>query len=297
METSITSVNEKFGLSVALATPFNTDLSLNTGRLIEHAQWCLANGCNSITVLGSTGEGPSVSSRERAEILTALQGVGITEKHLIVGIFATDAAAAVAMAREARSASASKILIAPPFYFKGVEDEGVLKWFFSVFDQLGTDLPEAIIYNLPAQTGVTITPELISRLRDRYGSSISGVKDSSSSLDSTRGFLDKHGDIAVLVGDERHLGTAMADGAEGSICGMANLQPYLMKQIIERSCTDADIESLVNEICRYPLFAAIKYVMSVQHDDLDWANIRPPFVPLAAADKTALGNWYKDQFH
>ncbi len=142
-----------FGLSVALATPFNSKLDIDFQKALAHATWCLDNGCQSVTLLGSTAEAASVSPSERTQLLELFSTAGIISERLVTGIFATDVMTAAAQIREAVRYGSGHVLVAPPYYFKPVDDDGLLLWFKAVFDELGTDLPPCLIYNIPSQTG------------------------------------------------------------------------------------------------------------------------------------------------
>ena len=78
---------EQLGLSCALSTPFGQDARVDTARLAEHAKWCLAQGCDSITLFGTTGEGAAVGVKDRAQSIKALLA-GIAPARLLSGITA-----------------------------------------------------------------------------------------------------------------------------------------------------------------------------------------------------------------
>ena len=122
-----------FGLSCALCLPFKNDLTIDHGRLIAQAHWCLDAGCSSVTVFGTTGEGVSVSLTERGEVLGALLAAGVESgRQLIGGVSATSIGDAIEQIRILNDAGCQRILLAPPFYFKEVSDEGLYDWFARV---------------------------------------------------------------------------------------------------------------------------------------------------------------------
>jgi 4-hydroxy-tetrahydrodipicolinate synthase len=69
---------DRFGLSCALATPFDAGGAVDHARLVSHARWCLAAGCGSVTAFGTTGEGSSLGLSARERILDALKDAGTT---------------------------------------------------------------------------------------------------------------------------------------------------------------------------------------------------------------------------
>ncbi len=287
-------ISEKFGLSVALVTPFQSDGHVALEKMLDHARWCLDNGCRGVTLMGTTGEATSISPAERTELLTEFQLVGITREQLITGIFATDVRTAVPQISEAVDRGFSKVLVAPPYYIKPVSDEGVWQWYLQVLTECADDITGCLIYNLPSQTGVTISPALISRLRERFGDLILGVKDSSGDMTSTEAFLKEHRDIAILVGDERQLARSVANGGQGAISGVANLYPGALKKLIDDATANTYIHSLVDELIRYPIVPAIKYLMAIMHNDDSWTNVRAPLVSLSNDEKNRLELFYRN---
>ena len=129
--------SDQFGLSCALALPIDSDLTIDHSRLLAHARWCLDAGCSSLTVFGTTGEGASVSLTERRQILDTLSSAGIDPSRQIVGgVSATSIDDAVEQTRILTDVSCRRILLVPPFYFKGVRDEGLYEWFAQVCERI-----------------------------------------------------------------------------------------------------------------------------------------------------------------
>lgn len=127
----------KFGLSVALATPFHENGDIAIEAMIAQARRCLAAGCSSVTLFGTTGEGSSIGDGERERVLSAFLAAGIPAKNIIVGVLVDAAEDAAMQAGLALSKGARNILLAPPSYFKNVSDDGVFRWFSAVFALLG----------------------------------------------------------------------------------------------------------------------------------------------------------------
>jgi len=283
-----------FGLSVALATAFDEDGNIDYDETISHAKRSLESGCDSVTLLGTTAEAASVDQEERKHLLEGLTGVGISGNQLVMGILATDVSAAISQIQQSIEFGCSQILIAPPFYFKEVSDQGIIDWYGKVFEAVGSDLPACLLYNLPSQTGVVINTDIVSALRDRFGDKIGGVKDSSGDAASTKTLLEDHKDIAILVGDERQLARAVSSGGQGSICGVANIFPERIKNIINTGKDDKTIVSFVDELCRHPIIPALKYSMSLKQDKTAWQNVRAPLVKLNENQKDSIESWFEN---
>jgi 4-hydroxy-tetrahydrodipicolinate synthase len=174
----------RFGLGVALVTPFARDGSVDLVRLVAHARNCLDEGCSSVTLFGTTGEGASLGSGQRAAMLEAMDDAGLDLRATVLaGVAASAAEDASAQANQLYDAGGRGILLAPPFYFKGVGDEGLYRWFSTVLERC-RDPREVIVYHLPSITAVPLSSPLIGRLKRAFPGVVTGVKDSSGDDDT-----------------------------------------------------------------------------------------------------------------
>jgi 4-hydroxy-tetrahydrodipicolinate synthase len=281
---------QRFGLSVALSTPFHESGRIDTGRLVEHARWCLGEGCSSVTLFGTTGEGASISLAERHDVFSALAKAGITGRAIVGGVAATTVEDAVAQASIALDRDCRAVLLPPPFFFKGVDEDGVFAWYAAVVEELGARARDILLYNIPSMTAVALPLPLIDRLCRGFPEVFIGVKDSSGDWSYTERLLAAHRDRVILVGDERCLAQAARAGAQGAISGLANLCPDLLLPLANEGREDPRIVRLVEDILAYPVMAAVKALIAHRHGDPGWAAMRPPLTELAAADRTALGD-------
>lgn len=142
-----------------------------------------------------------------------------------------------------------------------------------------------------------ISPTVIERLFAGYSDVLAGVKDSEGNLDHTRRLLSHFRELAILVGFEPHLPAALAAGGAGTICGIANLFPRLMRRLYDNALASNHgddlkrIESFIAALERYPLFAAFKALQAELTGDAGWAALRPPLVALDSAARRA---WLAD---
>ena len=203
--------------------PFDAAMRIDVAAAVKHAQHCLNSGCGSVTLFGTTGEGSSIGYEERDQVLKAFVDGGIKPVQIIVGVMANSYVDAALQSRAALDAGCRGVLLAPPSYFKNLNDDGLFDWFSSVFEGIGASARGIIIYNIPSVTAVEISVDLVSRLREAFPGIIAGVKDSSGNWTYTQALLAKHKDLAILIGDERTLAAGVRLGAQGSISGMANL--------------------------------------------------------------------------
>ncbi|MEP9386004.1 dihydrodipicolinate synthase family protein [Mesorhizobium sp. KR9-304] len=282
-----------FGLSAALITPFRADGAIDLPRLVHHARYVLAEGCDSITLFGTTGEGFSIGMRERAAMAGAVLGAGIDAGQFYAGVTATTVADAVEQSRLALDFGARGLLLAPPFYFKNPGEDGLFAWFSEVIEGIGADARGVILYHIPGQTAVPLSVGLVGRLKRAFPGVIAGVKDSSGDKATAAAFLATRGELAILVGDERQLAEAMRNGAQGSICGLANLAPRLLVDAIHGRRDNPLIVPLVDLIVSYPVLPAVKALVAHIHGDDGYARMRAPLVDLPAADRAALISAYE----
>lgn len=270
-----------FGISPALVTPFNRG-QVDVERLAGHAMDCLARGCRTATVFGTTGEGPSVDARQRNSVADRLIGLGIGPERLVEGVIACSVEEAAYSTGQALRRGAHAVLLAPPFYFRPVSDEAIFAWYAAVFEAVGTKLRGIILYHIPGMTGVPLSHTVIRRLAEKFPGAIRGVKDSGCDAEATLKLIEAFPDLDILVGDETYLGRACAAGAAGSICGLANIVPEAVIALAEAGRDNPHVVKLVQRITSHPVIPTVKALVAHVRGDRAWAIVQPP---LAAIDE------------
>ena len=275
----------RFGLSVALATPFAEDRSIDLQRLVAHGRQSLADGCSSLTVFGTTGEGASLGVNERNRALGALAGAGVDPgTQLVVGIAASSVEEAIAQGRAGLMLGCPSFLLAPPFYFKGAGEEGLFDWFAAVLTGLGPKAGNVVLYHIPQVTSVGLSMALVDRLKKAFPRQVTGVKDSSGDWDNAQALLKHHGELHILIGDERLLAKAMNLGASGAITGLANIAPDLMKPLID-GIEEPRINAMVEAVLPYAVTPAVKALVGHRRKDaIAWSRMRAPLKSLGESD-------------
>jgi 4-hydroxy-tetrahydrodipicolinate synthase len=280
-----------FGLSCALALPVHQDSSIDFLRLTAHASRSLEAGCSSVTVFGTTGEGASVSLSEREQVLGALLDAGVSLRlHVIGGVTAAAVGDAVDQARMLIDRDCRGVLLAPPFYFKNVTDEGLYRWFSQVFEKIGKRARDIFLYHIPSVTQASLSIELIGRLKAAFPEVVMGVKDSGGDWAYTEKLLRIHGDLTLLIGDERHLAAGLRLGAQGAISGLANVHSERLLKLIETAQDDPSVIELVNEILKFPVTPAVKALIAYRQTDPAWLNVRAPLIALTEAEAAHLAD-------
>ena len=279
----------RFGLSCAISTPFDENGAIDMTRLIAHARRCRSEGSDSITLFGTTGEGFSVSLEERAKAIGAFKSAGFDMgREIGVGIMAASVGDAAQQCRQALKAGCRHLLLAPPFYFKGPSDDGLFAWHAELFAALGDTARDVILYHLPGQTAVPLSLALIGRLKIAFPKVVRGVKDSSGDLAHSDALLAKHGDLAILIGDERHLAAIVRKGGQGAICGLANIEAKRLRGLVYEGKDDPVVNALVDTIVSFPVLPAIKALIAHRTKDRGWLRMRAPLDKLDDAQAARL---------
>ncbi len=289
--------SRRFGLSTALLLPIRENGDVNLGLLVEHASWCVDKGSRSVTVFGTTGEGTSIGMSGRAQILGALLAAGFDPRRQIVGgVSANSIHDALDQARLVLDADCRALLVLPSFYFKDVDDDGLFRWFAGIIEKLGGRARDVIVYNIPGVSGIKISLDLVARLRTAFPDQILGVKDSSGDWDYTRQLLSEHGDLVILIGDERHLAEGVRLGAEGMISGLGNICPELCTKVLRSGEADRRLSELSANILNYPVVPAVKAIVAHVTGRPEWKAVRPPLTPLSSEGSAALATLYDGLF-
>ncbi len=292
----MTLLNSRFGLSAAMTTPFHEDGALDLARMADHARWCLASGCSSVTVFGTTGEGASIGLSGREQVLGALSDADIKGENVVYCVAASSVHEALSQGRMAGDFGCRGLLLTPPFYFKGISDEGLFSWFADVLEKLGAAARGVILYNIPSVTQVALSVDLIGRLKQAFPGVIAGVKDSSGDWEYTQRLLASHSDLAILIGDERYLAEGVRRGGQGAISGLANVCPGVLRPLAMDGQGNERINQLVDTVLQYPVTPAVKALVAHRTGDAAWLNVRAPFVRLSAQDAGRLGSVYDQLF-
>ena len=282
------------GIYAAVSTPFNNYGEVDSQHLVTHARWLLANGCDGLGVLGTTGEANSLTLDERRRVVDDLVAGGIAPEQLMPGTGCCALADTVALTRHALAAGVTSVLMLPPFFYKNNSDEGLIAAYSSIIDAVNDPRLKVLLYHFPQMSGVPITQVVARALVDRYPGVVVGMKDSSGDLEAMRAMMDAVPELAMFPGSERLLGDELKRVA-GCITAGANVESPLIRTVWDQRAAaavdagDIDIMVKVNLLLReYGLFAPIKALLARHYDDTAWRNIRPPLMAMADDRRDAL---------
>ena len=285
--------SRKIELFVPAVTPFAADLSVDTPRFVRHAKALIESGANGLAPFGSTSEANSLSVTERMASLEALCAAGIPASKLIPGTGCCAADDTITLSSHATKLGCRGVLMLPPFFYKGVSDEGVFDAYAHVIDAVGPDL-RVYLYHIPQMSGVGITLPLIERLIETFGTQIAGLKDSSGDWDNTAAVINAFPQIDTYSASESLIPDNVTAGGAGCISASSNINPRGIRALIDGldGPDQADLHDQVSRVRKIfeglPLIPSIKAAIAVQNGDYDFARVRPPLVAIGSHHAEAI---------
>ena len=271
------------GVLSPVVTPFNADLSPDAGRLIAQCQWLLSQNCG-LAVFGTNSEANSLSVNERIALLDSLVAADVDPGRMMPGTGCCALTDTVRLTEHAVKAGVAGVLMLPPFYYKGVSEDGLFRSFAEVIERVGDSRLRIYLYHIPPVAVVGITTTLVERLLKAYPSAIAGMKDSSGDWSNTKKFLDAFGKSGfdVFVGSESFLLANMREGGAGCISATANVNPAAIDKLY-REWRNPDAQAQQDELDavrkatgQYVMIPALKAVVAHYAKDPTWAAVRPP---------------------
>jgi 4-hydroxy-tetrahydrodipicolinate synthase len=278
------------GVIAAIATPVDENGAPDLKRAINLARYLLDNGCDGLNVLGTTGEATSFSVDERKSVMDAYKANGLPLQRLMVGTGAASVADAVALTRHAAELGFAGALVLPPFYYKGVPDEGLIAYIDTLIKATERKPVPIYLYHFPAMSGVPWQVPLIRRLLDSFPSRIAGLKDSSGDMGYARSAAAISRNFAVFPSTEAALLEARRGDFAGCISATANLNADLCAQAWSQgdgSALDAAV-AIRKLFDGKPLVSGVKALLAHIHGDPALSRVRPPLAPFSAADRASV---------
>lgn len=284
------------GVLSPVVTPFGKDLAPDAGRFVRHCKWLLKNGCSGLAVFGTNSEANSMSVEEKLKLLEALVTAGVAPAQLMPGTGHCALTDSVALTRRAVGLGCAGVLMLPPFYYKGVSDEGLYRNFAEVIERVGDDRLRLYLYHIPPVSQVPISLALIERLLGKYPGIVAGVKDSSGDWSNTKAMLDQFAKSGfdVFAGSEVFLLDTLRHGGKGCITATGNVNPGPIDEVFRRwRSAEADrlqagITATRGIVQKQPMIPALKAIIAHFGNDPQWRAVRPPLVELGREQEQAL---------
>ncbi len=284
------------GVWSAVATPLDEDLNPDRAKLDRQCRWLLENGCDGIALLGTTGEANSFSVGERKAILEGVIAGGVTPDQLAPGVGVAAVPETVELTRHALSLGVTRVVMLPPFYYKNVSDDGVFAAYARIIEGVADSRLKVVLYNIPQQSGVPLSLDLVARLVAAYPEAVIGIKDSTGKLENTVGYCGLGGDFAVLVGSDPLFHQVLQAGGAGCITAVSNLCAPELRVVFDGwddparaadvAWAQARLEGWRAVSMAYGTqLPAIKALLARRDDDAGWNRLRPPLMPLSMAQQ------------
>jgi len=282
------------GVLVPALTPFHHDLGVDVERFVDHCRWLLAEGANGLAVFGTTSEANSLTIAERTTLLERLIECGIPPGVLMPGTGCCALPDTVALTRHAVEHRCFGVLLLPPFYYKGVSDDGIFASVAEVIQRVADSRLRVYLYHIPPMAGVGFSLPLIERLLKAYPGVVAGLKDSSGDWKNTQALLEAFPGFEVFPGSETHMLDALRLGGAGCISATANVNVAAIGKLV-RGWTTPDADAMQRDIGavraaiqKFPMVAANKSILAELQEADGWNVLRPPLLPLAADAKAQL---------
>ncbi|MEM8646709.1 MAG: dihydrodipicolinate synthase family protein [Pseudomonadota bacterium] len=281
-------VDDLKGLFTPVLTPFTASYDVDQDRYVKFCKWVVSQGAG-LACFGTNSEANSLSVEERIELLDLLVDAGIGPEKLMPGNGACALPDAYKLSEAAARHKCAATLMLPPFYYKGVSDEGLFRAYASVIEHVGSSDLRICLYHIPQVSGVPITLNLIEQLLARYPETVVGIKDSSGDWSNTKAMLDAFPGFKVFPGAETFLLDGMRNGAVGCISATANINPGPIAELAANWQGDdaddkqAELDKVRSVVTEYAPIPALKATVAHHGGDEAWRTVRPPLVELDEA--------------
>ncbi len=277
------------GVNAAAVTAMTDTLAIDQDRTARHCKWLLANGCNGLAVLGTTGEANSLGIAERLSLLEGLVERGIPASVMLPGTGTTAIPDTVLLTRRAEELGCRGALLLPPFYYKNPTDDGLFAYFSEVIQRVGGTI-KIYLYHFPQQSAVPFGIDLIGRLLRAYPGKVKGLKDSSGDFANTKGYVDHYArdGFEVYCGDDGALRALLAEGGAGCITAASNIGCSVSAQVYRNWDSQAGVDAQVTlaairkAVAGPNLIPNLKALVARNANDAAWFNVRPPHLKLPA---------------
>jgi len=274
------------GVLTPVVTPFDDDLKPDAARLLKQCQWLQSNNCG-LAIFGTNSEGNSMSTAERIALMEALVGGGIDAAQLMPGTGCCALTDSVELSKRAVELGCGGVLMLPPFYYKGADDDALYRSYAEIIQRVGDDKLKIYLYHIPQVSNVPITLTLIEKLVKDFPDTVVGIKDSSGDWSNTKAMLDSFPGFGVFAGSETFLLQNMRNGGVGCISATANINPGAIHNLYETwQNDDADDQQARLDTVRgvfegFPMIPAMKAAIAHFAGDGVWKNVRPPLMNLS----------------
>ncbi|TCN33103.1 dihydrodipicolinate synthase family protein [Sinorhizobium americanum] len=286
------------GVYCAAATPLKASGDPDLALFADHCGRLLAEGCHGIALLGTTGEANSFSQDERRAILESALAAGIAADRLMPGTGVAAIPETVALTKHALSLGVTKVVMLPPFYYKGVGDEGIYAAYSQILETIGDSRLKVILYHIPQISGIPLSIPLVKRLAAAFPETIVGIKDSAGDFANMQDLVTELPGFSVLAGADPLLLPLLKAGGAGCITATSNLVADSLRLIFDHvsdPAKSAEVEAAQARINAYRTLSnsyvqipTIKAMVALRRREDAWLRTRAPLMPLNDSERADL---------
>jgi len=270
------------GFWVATPTPLAVDGTVDHAKLASHALRLFKQGIDGVVLFGTTGEGTSFSIGERKDALEAVLAAGVPASLVMAGSGCAALTDTIDLTGHAVKQGCAGVLTLPPFFFKGLGEEGLYRCFAELVERVGDARLRVYLYNIPQLSAVKFPVKVIARLIRAYPTAIAGLKDSSGDWNSTKEYLDAFPGWGLFTGWDPHLREVVRLGGAGTISGMPNINMTGLRALYDNSAKpegaelEASATTLIKLVDGAPPTAGLRAVLAHYTGKESWLIRRPP---------------------
>lgn len=282
------------GVFCASATPVLEDGSPDHATFAAHCKALIEEGCDGVALLGTTGEANSFSIAQRRDLLEKVIAAGLDPQRLLPGTSQTNVPDSITLVKHAVEAGVKACVVLPPFYYKGVSDEGLFRFYAELIEGVGSNDLRVLLYHIPPIAQIGISLELTARLRETFPGIIVGVKDSSGKIESMQAFAGAFQDFSVLAGADPFMLPLLRSGGAGCITSSSNLIGKHLRVVFDNWFDPAQNDKVEAAQARinawrdlsnaYVQLPTIKAMLAKRRNHAGWTRVRPPLVELTPAE-------------
>lgn len=279
------------GVYAAAVTPLKSDLSPDVEAVAPFLAFLASRGCHGALIFGTTGEGPSFSPAERADVWRA--ALKVREQYpdfrLLAGTGTPSLTETIELNKIVFDLGYNAVVTLPPYYFRKATDDGLFNWFEQVINKSVPKDGFMFGYHFPGVAGIGFSIELLARLKERFPKQFAGIKDSSHDADFTRTLGQKFGsDLAVFNGTDSDLTFALENQAAGCITAPANVISPSLREVYDGFISGKDISASQKKVSEQrhilekyqPYPPLLKAVLAKKYQQPRWP-VRPPLVEMS----------------